>query len=403
MSPRVVMLTTYFRPVLGGVESNAERLARFLLGDGFSVRVVTKRVTRELPDAEIFDGVAVTRIGPRGERAASGKWLLAPFALAWLVRRAPEYDVVCVVDCRGVGLAALGARAITGRPVVFQAQTTGVLSGDALDAPLRRLGFAPAGAVGRAVKWPARAIYRRADALACISRVLEREALAAGVPRDRVHFLPNAIDMTRFRPATAAERERLRMERAWPPGKPVCVFVGRLSREKGVMELLDAWRLMQPLDALLIVAGPDMPGHPWNVGPAARALVERHGLHSTVRFAGPVSDVPRLLRAADVAVVPSHFEAQGLSAVEALACGLPVVASAVGGLLDFVVDGGNGRLCPPQDGAAMAAALRPLIVDRALRETLAARARDSVVEEYDERIVFARFAALLRDRCRARP
>ncbi len=396
MTPRVVVLTTFYRPVLGGVESNAERLARFLLADGFSVRVVTKRVDAGLPDAETIDGVPVERIGPPGERSGSGKWRLLPAATRWLLHHAAEYDVVCVVDYRGIGIAALASRLLRGRPVVFQGQTTGVLSGASIDPFLARLGLSAHGIVGRAVTWPIRAVYGRTDALACISRVLEREALAAGLPRDRIHFLPNAIDMTRFHPPAPDERQRLRREQGWPGGRPVSVFVGRLSREKGVMELVEAWRLLQPLDALLVIAGPDMPGNPWDVGPAARAFVERHGLSNSVLFTGPTADVPRLLRPADVAVVPSHFEAQGLSAVEALACGVPVVASAVDGLLDFVVDGENGRLCPPRDPEALAAALRSVLTDAALRTKLAARARSSVVDDYDERQVFARFAALLR-------
>jgi glycosyltransferase involved in cell wall biosynthesis len=405
MNPRVIVLTTYYRPVLGGVESNAERLARFLVGDGFRVRVVTKRVAPGLPDAEVVDGVSVSRIGPIGERSGSGKWRLLPHAFAWLVRHAAEFDVVCVVDYRGIGLAALAARAVRGRPVVFQAQTTGVLTVSGLDPLLARVGAGPQGAPAKAVKWPLRALYTRADALACISRILEREAIAAGFPPDRVHFLPNAIDMTRFRPADGPERERLRAALGWPVGQPICVFVGRLSREKGVMELVQAWRMLQPSDARLVVAGPDMPGNAWDVGPAARAFVAQHGMQETVSFTGPASDVPGLLRPADVAVVPSHFEAQGLSAVEALACGLPVVASAVGGLIDFVVDGRNGRLCPPKDPAALANALQPLLMDPALRAGLAARARASVIDEYDEQKVFGRFAALIRRVCedRARP
>jgi glycosyltransferase involved in cell wall biosynthesis len=282
---------------------------------------------------------------------------------------------------------------------VFQAQTTGVLSGDNVDAALARRGIKPSGWVGRLVKWPPRAIYGRGDAFACISRVIERETLAAGVPRDRVHFLPNAIDMSRFRPASEVERLALRQPLDLPPDAVVCLFVGRLSREKGLMDLMEAWRSVQQSDGagsgVLLVAGPDMEGHPWNVGPAAREFAVRHALSSSVRFLGSVDPVDPLLRAADVLVQPSHFEALGLSAIEALASGVPVIASAVGGLLDFMVDDDNGKLCPPNDPPALAASLRALIDDTGLRRRLATRARTSVLPEYDERVVFARFAALL--------
>jgi glycosyltransferase involved in cell wall biosynthesis len=378
MNPRVVVLTTYFRPIVGGVESNAERLARYLHANGFAVRVITKRVTRRLADAEDMDGVPVDRIGPFGERSASGKWRLLPSALRWLIRHAATYDVVCCVDYRGVGIAAIVARAITRRRVVLQAQT-------------------PGGLVPRIFTWPLIAVYRRADAFACISHGLEREARAAGVPANRVHFLPNAVDITRFRPANADERRALRRERDVPADAVACLFVGRLSREKGLMDLIAAWDLLRPANAVLLVAGPDMVGHPWNVGPAARQYVEQHGLGRSVRFLGSIEDVASLLRASDVVIQPSHFEALGLSAVEALASGVPVVASAVGGLLDFVTDGENGLLCPPQDPVTLSGCMRTLIDDVAFRQRASERARASVVDEYDEQTVFSRFALLLRE------
>ncbi len=399
MTPRVVVLTPYFRPVMGGVESNAERLARYLAAHGIGVRVLTKRITRDLPDREDIDGVRVERIGPYGLRSAAGKWQFAPFAAQSLVRDRSTYDVVCCIDYRGTGVAALGARAITGHAVVFQAQTTGVLSGDNVDAALARRGIRPSGWLGRLVKWPPRAIYGRGDAFACISRVIERETLAAGIPRERVHFLPNAIDMSRFRPASDVERLALRQPLDLPPDAVVCLFVGRLSREKGLMDLMEAWRSVRQSDGagngVLLVAGPDMDGHPWNVGPAAREFAVRHALDSSVRFLGSIDPVDPLLRAADVLVQPSHFEALGLSAIEALGSGVPVIASAVGGLLDFMIDDDNGKLCPPNDPPALAASLRALIDDTGLRRRLATRARTSVLPEYDERVVFARFAALL--------
>ena len=390
----VVILTPYFFPVIGGVESNAERLARYLVSQRVPVHVLTKRIGHQLPDAEDRDGISVHRIGPYGERSSFGKWQLLPAVTRWLVRRAADYDVVCCVDYRATGAAALLARRSTGRPVVFQAQTTGVLSGDNMDPLLRSVGVGATGAIARVLKAPIRALYGGADAFACISRDIERETLACGIARERVHYLPNAIDMSHFRPADPVERERLRQHFDVPSDRVVCLFVGRLSREKGVLDLLEAWRLVQPTDALLVVAGPDMTGHPWDAGAPGRAFVERHGLGASVRFIGPLADVAPLMQAADLVVQPSHFEALGLSAIEALACGTPLVASAVGGLLDFVVEGRNGRLCPPQDPPTLAACLRPLLSDADARTRLAGHARESVLQAFDEQVVFGRMRAL---------
>jgi glycosyltransferase involved in cell wall biosynthesis len=313
---------------------------------------------------------------------------MLPAVFRWLVTHAGEYDVVCVVDYRGVAIAAVLARSLTGRRVLIQGQTTGVLSG--------RIGGSGDSEplLTRTIKWPLRLIYARADAIACISRVLQQEALAFGIAADRVHLLPNAIDRARFSPAAPAARERRRQDLGLSAADVVCVYVGRLSREKGILELVEAWNRLQPVHATLLVAGPDMPGSPWDAGPAARRLVDRHGLGASVRFLGPTTDVASLLQLADIAVQPSHFEALGLSAIEALACGVPVVASAVGGLPDFIRDGDNGRLVPVQDVDALAGALKDLITHRDVREAMAARARPSVAD-YDEQVVFARMQRLL--------
>ena len=397
MPPRVVILTPYFRPIVGGVESNAERLTRYFSSIGFRVTVLTKRLTRDLPDFEPLDSAGVVRIGPRGPRSPGGKWWMLPAVTSWLVKHRDDYDVVSSIDCRGVGLGALAARLVTHHPVIAQPQTTGVLAPDGTQ-----------GRFGSALKMALGSLYSRADAIACIARTIEREALSRHIPRDRVHYLPNAIDMTRFRPPTAEEHATARRRLAITDDVMACVFVGRLSREKGVMDLLEAWRLLGagaagPIDsratacrARLIVAGPDMDGHAWDVGAEARAFVTRHGMQESVQFIGPTDDVPALMHAADVVVQPSHFEALGLSAVEALACGVPVVACAVGGLVDFVVDDVNGRTCPPHRPDELAACLKSVIGEPGRRARLAGAARSSVERQYDEQVVFSQFAALVR-------
>lgn len=401
---RVVVVTTYFRPLIGGVESNAERLSRFLTGTGCAVTVLTKRLTPDLPPEERLDGMRIVRIGPLGGRGPAGKWRVVPAAARWLIQHRAEHDVVCCIDYRGIGCAALAARAVSRRPVVFQAQTSGVLSAANADTLLRQLGIGPTAWLGRRLKSAVTALYRRADAFACISREIERETREAGVPEDRVRFLPNPVDMDHFRPASPQERAMARRRLDVHDARPICVFAGRLSLEKGVMDLLEAWRRLAAAGALdqvpggpplLLVAGPDMAGHAWDVGASARAFAEQHGLRDSVRFLGPQRDVAPLYQAADLAVVPSHFEALGLSAIEALASGVPLVATAVGGLQDFVRDGVNGVCCSPQSPAALAQQLQQVLSDPTFRGRLAEQARRSVERDYDERAVFGRLAMLL--------
>jgi glycosyltransferase involved in cell wall biosynthesis len=391
--PRVLLMTTYYVPVMGGVETHARGLAGYLSRAGFQIHVVTKRVAREHPVNEIVDGVAVHRVPPTGARSGRGKWLTTPFMLQYALGERPASDVIVCIDYRGIGLAAVAAGRLTGRAVIVQAETAGVMASAAVDGS-DRSGVPPEAPLTKAIKAPIRAVYRQADHVVCIGRDLEQETLDAGVPRDRVHYIPHGVDLTRFHAPAGQERASIRAAEGLPLDRPIVLSVGRLSTEKGVLDLLEAWRLVADPRALLLLVGPDMPGHQWDAGPAVRAFITAHTLHDRVRVYGPSTDPSRLYRAADLFVQPSHFEAFGISVIEAMATGVPVVASAVGGLRDFLVDGSNALLHPPRTPAALAAALRRALADSALRATLAAEALRTV-QQFDEQSLFGVYGDLI--------
>src|SRR5581483_6974006 len=160
MKPRVVVLTTYYHPVVGGVEAHARQLVGALHAMGYAVRVVTKRVHRDQPRLEHVDDVPVHRIAPAGERRASGKWLALPGAFGALIALRRDYDVIVCVDYRGLGIAAIAAGRLLNRPVIAQGETAGVLRGPASGSTS---GLRPESAVQRALRAPVRAIYRQAD------------------------------------------------------------------------------------------------------------------------------------------------------------------------------------------------------------------------------------------------
>jgi glycosyltransferase involved in cell wall biosynthesis len=390
--PSIALVSTYYAPLIGGAETAASQLAAFLASQERRVIVITKRLAREHARVERTGGVEIRRVGPVGPPRGFAKWIAAPAFFRALLRFRHEHDVVICVDYRGVGLAALWARAWTKRPVVFQAVTDGVISGGAVRAALSRMG-APARVIDAAT-WPIRRLYRGADAYCCISRTIERETIAAGAPASRVHYLPNPVDLALFRPAPAEERAAARARLGIDAAAVVAIFAGRLSREKGLLELIDAWCEGMPVGSLLIVAGAEMPGHPWNVAAEARARAER--APTPVRFVGgqPQPDLAAWLRIADVHVQPSHFEAFGTSAIEAMASGLPVVASDVGGLPDFVKPDVNGVLVPPRDPRALATALRALLADAPRRARLARGALETA-QAFEIGRVLGAFAAIV--------
>jgi glycosyltransferase involved in cell wall biosynthesis len=391
----VAVVTTYYRPVLGGAEAAAERLAVFLTRRGHRVLVLTKWATTADARRETVDGVAIERLAPVGERNAVGKWRVIPSVFRALLRHRDEVSVVCCVDYRGIGLAALAARRFTKAPVVFQAQTEGVLSGRRIRTWVQHVGANPDGLVARLLTWPIRALYGRADAIGCISRAIEREALAEGVPRARVHYLPNPINTRVFSPASDVERRALRERLGLRADQVVGVFVGRLSREKGVMELVRARARARPM-AVLIVIGPPMTDHPWDVSHHAESFVRHEGLAEQIRFIGgqPTNVVADWLRAADFAIQPSHFEAMGLAAAEAMASGLPVVVTDTTGFRDFVTNGVTGLVVPIGDVEALAVAIAKISGDVDLRVRMGRAARQRATA-FEETIVLEEFGQLI--------
>jgi glycosyltransferase involved in cell wall biosynthesis len=191
----------------------------------------------------------------------------------------------------------------------------------------------------------ARRVLGRARLVVCASNALADDARELGAREVRV--VPSGVEL----PAKVGE----------PADPPGVLFVGRLSPEKGILELVQAADGME-----LMVAGD---GPLRDRVPGVRGFVPHHEL-------GPLYD-----RAAVVAV-PSRREGFGVACLEAMAHGRPVVASAVGGLLDLVVDGETGLLVPPGDVPALRAALERLLGNAELRERLGAAARERVRDHF---------------------
>lgn len=390
---RLLLVSTYYRPVVGGAEASTERLAQYLARTGHHVRLLTRRPSADVPWTESANGVNIRRLPPTGRRSAAGKWLWLPWLFAALIRE--ECDVICVSDQRGSGIAGWAAARLRGRPVLIQPHTEGSLSGRHPD----KRGLAAM--LNRALTWPVRSIYGRADAVAGITRSILDEARRLGIADSRLHYLPNPFDARQFAPVEGEARRRMRETLGWRPDDVVFLFTGRLSIEKGLKELLRAWRGVVGAGWRLVLVGPAMAGHQWDLGGWLDAFVHDHALEGSVTRWGqaPPQTVARLMSAADAAVLPSYYEAHPLAAVEAMACGLPIVASRVGSVPDFVVPGENGLLVPPRDVPALAAALREMVAvvtDEPRRARWRAAARSAALA-FDEDAVLPRYVGVLED------
>lgn len=223
----------------------------------------------------------------------------------------------------------------------------------------------------------ARRKYRLYDRVIAISNGVRDVLLTEGVAAGKVAVVHSAVDLDRYRPA-GGDRPALASEFALGPATKTVAMVAQFIPRKGHATLIDA--LPAILDAepaarvLLFGQGP---------GEAAvRAQVARRGLGGAVIFAGFRDDLPRLLPGVDLLLHPAASEGLGVSLLQAAACGVPIVASAVGGIPEVVADRLTGELVPPGDAPALAAATIRLLGDRALRRRYGEAARLRMADRF---------------------
>jgi len=292
------------------------------------------------------------------------------------------YDAVHLHQPMGALVGIPAARLAGQRTVLY---TTGGLKANEAMHPFVRAAVAP-------LEW---LLYSAVTAVLSVNREDVEEAIRAGiVPPDRIFFVGArggcGIDTTRFRPPEPGEREEVRAGLGLDGFDGFVVgLVARTVWEKGFADLLEALRAWPgPLEIRLVVVGG---------GPDFEAILDRAralGVHERVSFLGERGDVPRLLRAFDAFVLPSWREGMPVALLEAMATGLPVVATAVRGSREVVEDGRNGLLVPARDPAALRAALARLAGDVALRDRLGAAAVAEVRERHAQDVVLPAFLAL---------
>jgi len=291
-----------------------------------------------VPHREMIAGIAVshprTMFVPRVAHATWGPLYAASIAPA-LARYRGEVDVVLGSWAYPDGFAAVIAARVLGVPAVVKLHGSDVHLNAQLPGARRMMSWA----------------LPRAARVVAVSRPLADAVVQLGVPREHVAIVMNGVDVELFHPR---DRAAARAELGLPDG-PLAVYVGNLKPEKGVLDLVDAWRhVSEPAASLALVGG----------GPLRAEVTARAAASRGVRVIGPepLARVPLWLAAADVVVLPSHSEGTPNVVLEAFASGRRVVATAVGGVPDLVTTPVLGVLVPPRDparlGDALARALR---------------------------------------------
>jgi len=359
---RIAMVSEHASPlaVLGGQDAGGQNvhvaaLATALARRGHRVEVFTRRDDPELPRrVPLAGGVEVVhvdagpaRVLPKDDLLPHMPRMAEQLARAWAWPRTP--DVVHAHFWMSALASREALRAGPGAPLAVTFHALGAVKrrhqGDADPSPPSRVRCE-------------RELLADADAVVATCRDEVSELLALGADPHRLHVAPCGVDVRQFRPDGPRSAP-------WREGTTRLLSLGRLVERKGVGTVVEA--LVRLPGAELVVAG----------GPPARDLdgdeevrrlrdlARRLGVADRVHLLGQVGrdEAARLLRAADAVVCVPSYEPFGIVPLEAMACGTPVVASAVGGMLDSVVPGATGLHVPPGDPEAVASAVRRLAVD----------------------------------------
>jgi len=381
LSGGVVMVSASFHPHVGGAEKQALELSSALKDRGVAVRVLTRRLSG-LPAADEVRGVPVERLWRAGGGLVDSMTFMA--SLFWRLLAGAPYDAIHVHLAGSPALAAALAGKLRGKRVFVK------LGGG---RGIGELAVSSKSAAGR-LKLQALALLRPRFVAVTRELVVEAERyLGKGVS---VHFMPNGVDTRRYRPVPPEEKSALRARL----GFPACllfIYAGRLSSEKRLPDFVETWARATRgapgagrAKAHLVVVGD---------GPDRERIVEsvhRSGAEDRVLLLPSRPDIELAYAAADVFVLPSISEGLSNALLEAMASGLAVLASRVGGAVEAVSDAESGFLFAPLDEAELIRQLDKLLAHPDLAAKLGQAARKTAVERYSLEKLAADYEKLYR-------
>jgi len=373
-APRVILSIRHYFPDGGGSEILAQRLAVGLIQRGMPLTVLTGRYGGR-PSFEIIDGVPVRRhfIGVYVPVLHEICYLTS---FAWqLIARRDEYDVVHVFQTHLSAFVASVIAKRLGKKVITTSHCA-KKSGDM--------------AVWSGFPWGRRLlamVCSRADVATAVSKDVMNELHQAGFDPKRTQYIPNGV---RVDSSVEGGRPSYRPNLGLPRKAFVAVFVGRLTAQKAPEFLVDAWESMprKAFTPKLLLIGE---GEKQTV---LENRIKAGGMEDSVMLTGKVDNVEDYLRAADVFILPSVTEGMSVALLEAMAVGLPIVASRISGTVDVIQDGKNGLLFESGDKEGLIRCLSALMESRALGAHLGERARETVERRFSLDRMLDRYVAL---------
>jgi glycosyltransferase involved in cell wall biosynthesis len=388
-----MLMESYF-PVVGGMETAALNLSACLTKAGIPVFFITRKTSGDLPSTDTVEGLIVYR-APPALRNSRARWLLVLTCIPALIRHRKEYDIILVPGFRALGISAVIMGKLLGKKSILKAESRGEMSGEFFAGGLKDLKLKPSDLFVRLFMAFRNRILSAADALISLSSEMTEEFSRAGVPFARVHVIPQSADVERFQPPTPDAKKQLRKKLGLSQTDLIVIFTGRIVSYKGLPVLAHAWEEIcrKRKDICLLIVGSggvDI----FNCESDLKEYVVTHNMADRVLFPGAVRNVEEYLKASDIYAFPTENEAFPLALLEAMACGLPVVSTFVGGIRDILSPGKNGLMIDAGNQSQLQSALEKLLNDPTLRSTLGHAAVQTVHERYTRESVTQQYVDL---------
>jgi glycosyltransferase involved in cell wall biosynthesis len=398
---RLYLVITTFLPIVGGAEKQALLHARSMQERGITATIVTLRHNRSWLQREVIEDVSIIRVaglflwnreklpGPMRKLM----FLVGLLVMSWtLWKHRRHYDVIHLYQLSLLALPVAFVCWLTGKALVVSVRAAGpgkliksykdvsLIAGPLnINTPWLHINgrteldgdLASLERLGKLAVRLTHFLLQSSKAIVVILSSQMKSYLAEhNFDLPDIQLIPNGVDTKRFTPVCA---DTFPYERT-----PVVVCISRLSYQKGIDVLLQAWRLVQqqsPLARLIIVGtGP--------IQAQLERLAQELAIRDSIEFAGLRHDVPAQLHRGDIAVLPSRFEGMSNAVLEAMACGLPCVATRVSGSEDIIQHSVNGLLVESEDYQGLAETLLGLLHDAVLVRRLGRAARETIEKQY---------------------
>ncbi|MEN8205336.1 MAG: glycosyltransferase family 4 protein [Pseudomonadota bacterium] len=386
------VLVGAFYPIVGGGETHSRQLCSALVSRGFSLFVVTRRQTKELKPYEMIDEIPVYRVWPGGMKRW-GKYLMMFPALWCMIRLRREYDVIYVSVFRALGILGVITAKLLGKKCVLRAGVSGEMTGNSLLEEYQEK--KPVSYFFLTVFLPLRnAVLRRADRFISISQEVREDFLAAGIPEEKITHIPNGVDTDRYHPVTKKRQSLLRETLNLPDGQLFC-YSGKLNQGKGLELVVRVWpEVIRQYPAARVIFIGGGANQFLSFESKLREEVGQRGLEEVILFTGYVSNVADYLQACDCFLFPSESEGMPNALLEAVSCGLPVVATRIGGNTDILNEDHLGYLIPVGDEKALLESVLALLQDSGKAEAMSRAMRLRIEGLFALDVMLGRYAEL---------